>query len=258
MLTQSHADDRAFMLGPLRQLLGAEFGGYWDARRGLVPVSGAVNDWNDLTFAGDDDRRLVATPGSANRPTFNPVGFNGGPGVVFDGVVSNMQCALPAGSSIQGGSRPYWFVVGNWVVAGGGSTFLGCGPALPLASTFNRMGQAAATAFQQTRADSSGALNTNVGTPGTSRHLFEAGLTAGGTNTVVLDGTGANNAALTGTSGDWLALGIGSNGLLTPANFQFAAIIQIKNEPSSGVKTAIRTLIKGPQSRYPTHSYGLP
>jgi hypothetical protein len=241
------------MTARLRTILGSDLGGYWDARALVGLVGGAVDTWEDQLTRALGRRWVAAAP--AARASLGSL--SGGPAVICDGVDDELRMA--AAPSIAGGSAPYWFVAGAFQSLVATARFLVASGVLPASSTFCQMGVGAAgSVYNQTRGDSSGALNVSSGVnPGTSVHLFEAGLTAGGVASVVIDGVGTSTV-LNGTSGVWDDMAIGANGGAQFAAFSFLAIVFCVAEPSAAKRTAVRALMKGPQPGYTSSSYGLP
>lgn len=87
--------------------LGSTLLAWWDASQGVTVSGSAVTAWRDRR-----NGYVVAQGASANRPTWSATGFNGAPGLTFDGTDDYLELA----------STPATFPTGSagcefWVVA---------------------------------------------------------------------------------------------------------------------------------------------
>jgi len=83
---------------------------YWGANGNMTLEVDRVTSWKDIIAAYD----ATQTSGSAARPTFSATGFNGGPGVSFDGsddVLTSTTAGLLAVLPVAANASELWTLV---------------------------------------------------------------------------------------------------------------------------------------------------
>jgi hypothetical protein len=235
-------------------ILGSLLYADWDARRtDLLSFATGVSSWRDRVASIDQVQGVGAA-----QPVYGATAFHGGPGLTFDGVNDYLLATLT--SALASGTRPYAWIVGN--VTLNAITYLASLLASTSGGTLGYLtlySSAIGGQFRSERSDGvSGASANWSGTANTSRHLFEIGWTAGGSNTIVVDGVGANGAQATALSTPINYVQLGA--VRVPASFALggalARVIVSNDEPSAQQKLDMRSYMSGPNfPGYTSNSY---
>lgn len=178
---------------------------------------------------------------ASRRPLYSATSFNGGPGVTGDGaagVEADLLLAT-ASSPILSGERPYIWIVAQRLSGGAataviGNIFNGASHRLSIASTNTNQ-------WQFERRTTGNNVFTTFGTADNSRHLFETGYTAGGTDSHAIDGVAINSTATLALAAGISTMAIYSNDDSTfPSNCNIAEIVVSRADPTALQKTQMR------------------
>lgn len=236
----------------LKRIAGALYCAEFRAGDPAITIATGVSNWPDYNGNG-----ALAQATGANQPTFSATSFNGGPGVTGDGSNDTLRATLT--TAVANGARPYIMIAGSAPSGVNGTYFAGLshagsgGGASFLAFGFG------GGKFTSDRKDTVSATTTSGAATDTNRHLFECGMTASGTNELVIDGTGYNSTN-GGTAADTLAVFdlfsiYGSfNG-----SFRAAVVLILNDAPTAQNLTDLRAAFKASTwVGYTGSSLGLP
>lgn len=182
---------------PLRLPASAR-GGLWDAMNTpSLSLSGSnVTAWADRFAAA-----AVSQGTGADQPTYSAAGFNGGPGLAFDGVTQNLA-ATPAPAALPTGSTEGWFfaLVKQDALPANTTIRFAAGMGGDTANAGRRLGRAVTTGVNRMRADnfSTNLLDTAVDLSG--YHLLAAKWSADPLITGRIDGAATSPATATPAS----------------------------------------------------------
>lgn len=195
--------------------LGADLLAWWDAAQGITVTGSGVSSWVDRKSG-----YTLAQATDANRPAYSATGFNGAPGLTFDGTTHRLSMES---QPFPSGANPceVWAVVqqdalaadatNRMVMAYGGATGLTARQTFRTVVTgTNRLGCAVGTgAAALTASNSNGEFS--------SRHVVR--LAFGATSTdLSLDGGTAASLSATPSTGT-VRVRVGSSQADTPAFF---------------------------------------
>lgn len=193
------------------------------------------------------NRGLDGAPAVQNtlavKPDLNATAFNGGPGIVFDG--SNDELHVTFTTPIPSSSRPYAWVVMRQVGAQG--YFFAVVDTIPLTANWfsTRFDTSPPQYIQCDRHISDGVDGFTAVVSNLNPTLVQIGLTVGGVNALVVNGSAAspNRGGTAGAAMTAMQLGMISAGV-QPASVVIAEVILAGDMPSAPQIAAVNTYLR--------------
>jgi hypothetical protein len=211
--------------------LGDSLLAWWDASYGVTVTGAGVSSWLDRVHQYD----VVQTTDAA-RPAYSATGFNGAPGLTFDGTDDRLTLnSMP----FPANNFEVWAVIQNDALAAtAGNKFivnLGTGVGAVQNRRFTNNTMASVIAGSAVVAEQTG--------PFESRHLFHSTFTPTA-NTVSIDGAAATSAANT-VNATGVRCRIGSNTADTAAAFWHGKMrdVMVTRLLTTAQSTALQTFL---------------
>jgi hypothetical protein len=233
----------------LKRIAGANYSNEYRANDPRITIATGVSSWPDY----NNNCALTQATGSA-QPTFSASSFNSGPGVTGDANDDRLIGTLT--STIASGKRPYMMIV--FARVSGATQYVAALRDAANTGSWIDLYYLTVWGIDRKGSDAQEQKSTAISTD-TNRHLIEIGLTASGTNAIVVDGSGTNTTKTTasGTTIDTLELFAITN--IAKSNVRIAAVLVFSDEPDATTKANARTAYKASTwIGYSSSSLGLP